>query len=146
METYSRIGLLLCHGNLQSYWTTAMSWKLTVVLDYWNVTETYSRIGLLQCHGNLLVRNAKLKNKYSFCYEGGISAYFLPLAGLICPPENTLETSGENVENTLETGGEDVPSTNFWCILKITSSSSAMSTSRSSLQLTMPNLLHSFRV
>ncbi len=84
METYSRIGLLECHGNLQSYWitsdlrvwgwgsnwssamaiglsawniqsywTTEMSWKLTVVLDYWNSMETYSRIGLLKCHGNL---------------------------------------------------------------------------------------------
>jgi hypothetical protein len=85
METYSRIGLLKCHGNLQSYWwitsdlrvwgwgsdwfsatamtlpalnlqwywTTETSLKLTVVLDYWNVMETYSRIGLLKCHGNL---------------------------------------------------------------------------------------------
>jgi hypothetical protein len=53
METYSRIGLLQCHGNLQSYWTTTMPRKLTVVLDYYNSMETYSRIGLLQCHGNL---------------------------------------------------------------------------------------------
>jgi hypothetical protein len=50
---FSRIGLLECHGNLQSYWTTVMPWKLTVVLDYWNAMETYSRIGLLECHGNL---------------------------------------------------------------------------------------------
>ncbi len=34
METYSRIGLLRIYGNLQSYWTTANLWKLTVVLDY----------------------------------------------------------------------------------------------------------------
>jgi hypothetical protein len=46
METYGRIELVECHGNLQSYWTTEMSWnlqsywttemswKLTVVLDY----------------------------------------------------------------------------------------------------------------
>ncbi len=33
METYSRIGLLRSHGNLQSYWTTTTLWKLTVVLD-----------------------------------------------------------------------------------------------------------------
>jgi hypothetical protein len=52
-EIYSRIGLVECHGNLQSYWTTAMSWKLTVVLAYCNAIETYSRIGILQCHGNL---------------------------------------------------------------------------------------------
>ena len=30
--TYSRIGLLRGYGNLQSYWTTAKLWKLTVVL------------------------------------------------------------------------------------------------------------------
>jgi hypothetical protein len=55
-ETYSRIGLLTCHGkltvvldyrlvmgNLQSYWTTDLSW------------ETYSRIGLQTCHRKLTV-------------------------------------------------------------------------------------------
>ncbi len=52
-ETHSRIVILKCHGNLQSYCNTEMSWKLTVVLDYWNVMETYSRIGLLKWHGNL---------------------------------------------------------------------------------------------
>ncbi len=46
-ETYSRIELLRSYGNLQSYWTTAKLWKLTVVLDYCEAMETYSRIGLL---------------------------------------------------------------------------------------------------
>ncbi len=53
METYSRIGPLQRHRNLQSYWTTEMSWKLTVALDYRNAIETYSRIGLLKRHENL---------------------------------------------------------------------------------------------
>jgi hypothetical protein len=35
METYGRIELLRSYGNLQSYWTTAKLWKLTVVLDYY---------------------------------------------------------------------------------------------------------------
>ncbi len=48
METYSRIGLLKCHGNLQSYWTNGMPWKLTVVLDYSDAMETYSRINIPQ--------------------------------------------------------------------------------------------------
>ncbi len=48
METYSRIGLLKCHRNLQSYWATAMLWKLTVVLDYSDAMETYSRINIPQ--------------------------------------------------------------------------------------------------
>jgi hypothetical protein len=52
-ETYSRIGLLECQQNLQSYWTTGMPRELTVVLDYGNVKETYSRIELLGCNGNL---------------------------------------------------------------------------------------------
>jgi hypothetical protein len=52
-ETYSRIGLLRSHGNLQSYWTTTKLSKLTVVLDYYETKETYSRIGLLRGHGNL---------------------------------------------------------------------------------------------
>ncbi len=34
METYSRIGILRSYGNLQSYWTNAKLWKLTVVLEY----------------------------------------------------------------------------------------------------------------
>ena len=35
IETYSRIGLMRSHGNLQSYCTTTKLWKLTVVLDYY---------------------------------------------------------------------------------------------------------------
>jgi hypothetical protein len=40
-------------GNLQTYWTTTMTRKLTVVLDYYDDKETYSRIGLLRWQGNL---------------------------------------------------------------------------------------------
>ncbi len=47
MKTYGRIGLLRSYGNLQSYWTTATLWELTVVLDYYEAMENYSRIGLL---------------------------------------------------------------------------------------------------
>ncbi len=50
LETYSRIRLLRSYGNLQSYWTTAKLWKLTVVLDYPEAMETYSRIGLLRSY------------------------------------------------------------------------------------------------
>ncbi len=65
IETYSRIGLLRSYGNLQSYWTTTKLWKLTVVLDYYELLnlivlldyyeaiETYGRIGLLRNLGNL---------------------------------------------------------------------------------------------
>ncbi len=53
METYIRIGLGQSYGNLQSYWTRAKLWNLTVVLDYDRAMETYSRIGLGQSYGNL---------------------------------------------------------------------------------------------
>jgi hypothetical protein len=53
METYSRIGLEQSYGNLQSYWTRATLWKLTVVLYLSKAMETYSRIGLGQRYGNL---------------------------------------------------------------------------------------------
>ncbi len=46
--TYSRIGLLRRYRNLQSYWTTTMLCKATVVFQYYNAMETYGRIGLLQ--------------------------------------------------------------------------------------------------
>ncbi len=49
-ETYSRIGPLRSHGNLQSYWTTARLWKLTVLLDYYEAMGTYGRIGLLRSY------------------------------------------------------------------------------------------------
>ena len=39
-ETYSRIVLLRSYENLQSYWTTAKLWKLTVVLDNYEAMET----------------------------------------------------------------------------------------------------------
>jgi hypothetical protein len=52
-ETYSRIGLLLRDGNLQSYWTTTKLLKLTVVLVYYETMKTYSRIRLLLGDVNL---------------------------------------------------------------------------------------------
>jgi hypothetical protein len=51
--TYSGIGLLRIHGNLQSYWTTAKLLKLIVVLDYYEAMETHSRIGRPRSYGNL---------------------------------------------------------------------------------------------
>jgi hypothetical protein len=66
METYSRIGLIRSHGNLQSYWTSTKLYgnlqsywtttklcKLTVVLDYYEAMETYSRFRLGRSYGNL---------------------------------------------------------------------------------------------
>ncbi len=52
-ETYSRIGLQGCQGNLQSYWPTEMPWELTVVLANSDAMGTYSRIELRRCHENL---------------------------------------------------------------------------------------------
>ncbi len=44
LETYSRIGLVGSHGNLQSYWTSTKLWKYTVVLSRYEALETYGRI------------------------------------------------------------------------------------------------------
>ena len=41
IETYSRIGLLGGHGNLQSYWTIRRSWKLTVVFYYISTIQVH---------------------------------------------------------------------------------------------------------
>jgi hypothetical protein len=53
VETYSRIGLLRRHSNLQSYSTTLMLWHVTVVLKYFDALAPYGRIELLLCSGTL---------------------------------------------------------------------------------------------
>ncbi len=77
--SYSRIGLLRSHGNLQSYWTTAKLWKLTIVLDCCEAKKTYSRIGPSQ------VLSAHAVPHPSLGPSSGISGLFLSptLPGLL---------------------------------------------------------------
>ncbi len=110
--TYSRIGLLKCQGNLQSYWTTKVPRKLTVVLDYYRAKETYSRIGLLQSYetysrialkvSDMLVERAYERGSV-ICSQGEAgSEFYILLSGTA-----TATMKGEG-ETTLETSGEDV--------------------------------------
>jgi hypothetical protein len=121
METYSRIGLLEYHGNLQSYWTTGIPWKLTVVLDWLNFTF---------CSFVYLLRMIDLATLFSavILHSKRVGKILNYTRNEWRRCKNTLKTSGENVKihskrvgkmrkytrnewrrckNTLETSGED---------------------------------------